>query len=350
MIKINTKSQNSSTLKQEDIEKSGIKYRKPIIQNTKTPNQSDKSNLEAPAYYTTIKPERKSESKENIKFESPSLENQSQAVKFVQNQLKKMDIPVQVSTKSVLHDPTQAKYEQPIFIHKSENVMKMEEKKPSVEISTAANYKKEDAYTVTTGGALAGQKTISPKIEKTSSSDEPMFVQVRTVKSNTQENSSTEILKKKKNHSAKENNTYDDDLSSQMQQDMKVFISQFDNKKGKADKIKSLVSGQNRIGLEIKELENTIHGNLDELMELKKTALKLNDLVNRYTNKMVADRQAKFGIADEVLLKNLLRDKIHREMQGFRTSTEEYKELEQVNPADIRGIVNEIEKLVNTQQ
>ena len=47
-------------------------------------------------------------------------------------------------------------------------------------------------------------------------------------------------------------------------------------------------------------------------------------------------------LSDVITVKNLLRNKILREMQGLRTSPADYPELENVNPLDIQIIMKEI--------
>jgi len=71
--------------------------------------------------------------------------------------------------------------------------------------------------------------------------------------------------------------------------------------------------------------------------------VKLNNLVKKYDDKMMKDlKDRSLKLADVITIKDLLRDKIHKEMQGIRVSTEEYKELDQVNPADIAEISKKI--------
>jgi len=49
-------------------------------------------------------------------------------------------------------------------------------------------------------------------------------------------------------------------------------------------------------------------------------------------------------LADQITLKELLRDKIHREIQGLRVSPTEFVELEQANQEDVELITKEIVK------
>ncbi len=41
-------------------------------------------------------------------------------------------------------------------------------------------------------------------------------------------------------------------------------------------------------------------------------------------------------------VKTLLREKLHREIQGIRTSTDEYQELDLLDPQEVRNMITEI--------
>ncbi len=56
----------------------------------------------------------------------------------------------------------------------------------------------------------------------------------------------------------------------------------------------------------------------------------------------MSKEQNTLKLSDSIEIKKILVDKIQREMQGFRTSPSEYKELDQVNPEDIYRIINNI--------
>jgi len=70
--------------------------------------------------------------------------------------------------------------------------------------------------------------------------------------------------------------------------------------------------------------------------------LKLSNLNNYYTTKIKRDQLSALKLSDVITIKNLLRDKIHKEIQGFRTAPAQYPELEKVNPSDIDIIMKNI--------
>lgn len=89
---------------------------------------------------------------------------------------------------------------------------------------------------------------------------------------------------------------------------------------------------------------------MNELLEAKKLAIRINNLVHKYEKKVQDDQSARsLTLADEITLKDLLRDKLHREVQWLRISKMEYRELDQVNPQDIKQISNEVSKKMGAQ-
>ncbi len=103
-----------------------------------------------------------------------------------------------------------------------------------------------------------------------------------------------------------------------------------------------MTEGKKRLLEETKKISEQVQKELNELFFAKEVAVKLNQVLAHYETKMRKDQLSKLKLADEVTIKNLLRDKLQREMQGFRTSPSEFKELEAVNPADITNIIQNI--------
>ena len=99
------------------------------------------------------------------------------------------------------------------------------------------------------------------------------------------------------------------------------------------------MQGKARLDEEAKKLAAEVEADLKELLKIKEVSIKMNNLMAAYEIKMRKDQLSKLKLSDEITIKNLLRDKLQREMQGFRTSPQEYKELDIVNPADITNII-----------
>lgn len=70
--------------------------------------------------------------------------------------------------------------------------------------------------------------------------------------------------------------------------------------------------------------------------------MKLTNLNNYYTTKVKRDQLSSLKLSDVITVKNVLRNKILKEMQGLRTAPADYPELENVNPLDIQIIMKEI--------
>lgn len=107
-----------------------------------------------------------------------------------------------------------------------------------------------------------------------------------------------------------------------------------------------MTNGKKRLHQETEKLSIIVQDELKNLLFAKEVALKLHALLSKYENKTKKDNLSEMKIADEVTIKNLLRAKLQREMQGFRTSPGEYKELEQVNPQDLQRIIHEIKNKI----
>ena len=70
--------------------------------------------------------------------------------------------------------------------------------------------------------------------------------------------------------------------------------------------------------------------------------MKLTNLNNYYTTKIKRDQLSSLKLSDVITVKNLLRNKILKEIQGLRTASSDYAELNNVNPQDIQIIMKEI--------
>lgn len=138
-------------------------------------------------------------------------------------------------------------------------------------------------------------------------------------------------------------------LQDSMKQDIETFVAQFDNAKDKQERISVrkininlVMQGRDRLFKEHNALAKEIEADLIDLLFAKEVAVRLNQLIAQYETKMTKDQLSKLKLADEVTIKNILRDKLQREMQGFRTSSLEFKELDIVNPNDIANIIHDI--------
>jgi len=154
------------------------------------------------------------------------------------------------------------------------------------------------------------------------------------------------IHKKEKIHTQNEIkktiNSPESTISETMEADIKTFIGQFENAKDKEERTQVLMQGKVRLSGENQLLSVKVEAEIKELLFAKEVAIKLNNLIAKYEAKMNKDLLSKLKLSDEITIKNILRDKMHREIQGFRTGKNEYKELEMVNPDDVLNVIKEI--------
>jgi hypothetical protein len=70
--------------------------------------------------------------------------------------------------------------------------------------------------------------------------------------------------------------------------------------------------------------------------------LKLTNLNNYYTTQINRTKLSGLKLSDIITIKTLLRNKILKEIQGIRTASSDYAELDKVNPGDIADIMKKI--------
>lgn len=68
----------------------------------------------------------------------------------------------------------------------------------------------------------------------------------------------------------------------------------------------------------------------------------MTNLNNYYTTQIKRTKLSGLKLSDVITLKDLLRKKIHREIQGFRTASADYSALDKINPGDVKDIMNKI--------
>lgn len=125
--------------------------------------------------------------------------------------------------------------------------------------------------------------------------------------------------------------------------DINTFLDQFKNTRDVSDKVNVMVEGKNRLLSEINEIKETLLKDIDDLMGSKKLAIRLNNLVHKYEKRAQDAEQAKLlRLADEITVKDLIKEKIHREIQGLRSYPTQFQELEMVNKDDISRVTKEV--------
>lgn len=81
---------------------------------------------------------------------------------------------------------------------------------------------------------------------------------------------------------------------------------------------------------------------MKELLFAKEVALKLTNLNNYYTTQIKRTKLSGLKLSDVITIKELLRAKIQKEIQGLRTASADYADLDRVNPEDVSLIMKKI--------
>ena len=103
-----------------------------------------------------------------------------------------------------------------------------------------------------------------------------------------------------------------------------------------------MINGKDRLSTEAKKLSKELNDELKELLDAKEIAIKLNTVLSRYSEKLYRDQMSQLKLSDVVTIKAMLRDKLTREVKGFRTHNSQYRDLEKINPNDIEKVINQI--------
>ena len=78
------------------------------------------------------------------------------------------------------------------------------------------------------------------------------------------------------------------------------------------------------------------------MVESKEIALNFNQVLAKYEIKLKKSQMSKLKLSDVIQIRKQLIDKLLKEIQGFRTASANYKELNSVNPKDIKRIVKQV--------
>lgn len=107
-------------------------------------------------------------------------------------------------------------------------------------------------------------------------------------------------------------------------------------------KLKALNKARFAIQQSINELRKNIKKETNELLSAKSSSLSLTTILHGYEQRLKKDQLAHLKLADRVEIKNKLKDKLIKEMQGFRTRPSDYKELLDVDKVAIKEVIKAI--------
>ena len=76
--------------------------------------------------------------------------------------------------------------------------------------------------------------------------------------------------------------------------------------------------------------------------------MKLTNLNNYYTTQIQRTKLGGLKLSEVITLKQLLRQKISKEIQGIRTASSDYADLDKINPSDIAEAMKNINLELNS--
>jgi hypothetical protein len=114
-------------------------------------------------------------------------------------------------------------------------------------------------------------------------------------------------------------------------------------------KLKALQNARAQIVKESKSIKKDLLASTNSLLSAKSASLSLSAILKRYQKRLEGDKLAKLKLTDRVEVKNQLKDKLIKEIQGFRTSPAAYKELLKVEKGSIDNIVKQIKSKLHYQ-
>jgi enoyl-CoA hydratase/carnithine racemase len=78
-----------------------------------------------------------------------------------------------------------------------------------------------------------------------------------------------------------------------------------------------------------------------------RASINLGDLLKGYERKLKADETAKLKLVDSVVVKKQLKDKLIKEIQGFRTRPTAYQALSGISQKSLKETVDKVKAALN---
>ncbi len=129
----------------------------------------------------------------------------------------------------------------------------------------------------------------------------------------------------------------------EIQDDLSYFTSILSNAKTPTDKLKFVMNGRERLIREYYQLRDEIEKDLIQLVESKKAAIKVNKIIKSYEKYLItAQEDKRLRLGDEIGVKQILKEKLKKEVQGIRSSAYQYKLLEEIEPSQIENVTKQV--------
>ncbi len=98
---------------------------------------------------------------------------------------------------------------------------------------------------------------------------------------------------------------------------------------------------------ETRKIKHSISEETDSLLGAKSSSIKLNSILKLYEERLRKDKLQTLKLVDRVEAKNQLKDKLIKEIEGFRTRPSDYQDLLRVDKIYIMAVVQSIKKQLN---
>jgi hypothetical protein len=114
-------------------------------------------------------------------------------------------------------------------------------------------------------------------------------------------------------------------------------------------KLNILIKTRDQLKQDAKLLRKGVQKETSDLLSAKSSSLNLSIILKNYEERLRKDKVAHLKLADRVLVKNQLKNKLIKEIQGFRTRPSDYKELLNVDKTTVKAVVQSIRSQLESQ-
>ena len=91
------------------------------------------------------------------------------------------------------------------------------------------------------------------------------------------------------------------------------------------------------------DLKTSVIADISNLLKAKVIAVRINNLVENYEKKLIDMQEDKrLKLSDVMDLKKMLKEKLKAEVQGIRTTDSQFKDLEKLNPDDVKKVTDQV--------
>ena len=126
-------------------------------------------------------------------------------------------------------------------------------------------------------------------------------------------------------------------LQAASAKDVKLIQKKLKNTKTKKQKLKALKFSKNVLKKDAKKICDKIKKEISKVLGAKKTALNLSNTLNKYIFQIKKENASKLKLTDQNKVKKQLKNKIFREVEGFRNTGKEFNLLRKVSKIKLKS-------------